>query len=158
VILARPLHPSIVNFEGIECWCAGAASAIADLLMALGRALGGSAAIQISVYAATALLSNIVANNAAAALMFPIAISVAEAEGLDKDRMAFLLMLAASASFAVPFGYQTNLMVYGAGGYCFKDFVRFGGPLQVRMAGMSSQPYSQPCSTQSNVDRHPRTL
>lgn len=104
----------------------------------MGRAMGGSAAIQVSMYLATALLSNIVANNAAAALMFPIAISVAEQEGLNKDRMAFLLMLAASASFAVPFGYQTNLMVYGAGGYQFQDFVKFGGPLQVRSASYFS--------------------
>jgi di/tricarboxylate transporter len=69
--------------------------------------MGGDAAIQISMYVATALLSNVVANNAAAALMFPIAIRVAEQESIDKNRMAFLLMLAASASFAVPFGYQT---------------------------------------------------
>jgi di/tricarboxylate transporter len=64
--------------------------------------------------------------------MYPIAISVAIREGLREDLMAYLLMLAASASFAVPFGYQTNLMVYGAGGYRFKDFVKFGGPMQVR--------------------------
>lgn len=112
-------------------WFAGGAQAIADLMVSMGRAMGGSAAIQVSMYLATALLSNIVANNAAAALMFPIAINVANQEDLNKDRMAFLLMLAASASFAVPFGYQTNLMVFGAGGYSFNDFLKFGGPLQV---------------------------
>lgn len=110
----------------------GAAEAIADVLVSAGRAAGGSIAIQIAMYLATVLLSNIVANNAAAALMYPIAINVAKSENLDKRLMAYLLMLAASASFAVPFGYQTNLMVYGAGGYSFKDFLRFGGPLQVR--------------------------
>lgn len=101
------------------------------MLVSAGRAAGGSIAIQVAMYLATVLLSNIVANNAAAALMYPIAINVAKSEGLDKRLMAYLLMLAASASFAVPFGYQTNLMVYGAGGYSFKDFLRFGGPLQV---------------------------
>ena len=94
--------------------------------------MGGDAAIQVSVYVATVLLSNIVANNAAAALMYPIAASIAIDRGIDKNLMSYLLMLAASASFAVPFGYQTNLMVYGAGGYKFTDFVRFGGPMQVR--------------------------
>lgn len=112
--------------------CAGAATAIAHALAAAGRAAGGTVAIQVSMYLGTATLANIVSNNAAAALMYPIAISVAQDEGLDKPRTAYLLMLAASASFAVPFAYQTNLMVYGAGGYTFKDFLRFGGPLQVR--------------------------
>lgn len=118
---------------------AGAAEAIADLLVAGGRALGGGAAMQVAVYLATMLLSNVVANNAAAALMYPIAIGVAKAEGLRTDLMAYLLMLAASASFAVPFGYQTNLMVYGAGGYKFKDFVRFGGIMQARLSCCSSR-------------------
>lgn len=102
--------------------------------MKAGQGLGGGAAIQIAVYVATVLLSNVVANNAAAALMYPIAINVATSEDLRTDLMAYLLMLAASASFAVPFGYQTNLMVYGAGGYRFSDFVKFGGPMQVRAA------------------------
>lgn len=88
-------------------------------------------AIQVAMYLATVMLSNVVANNAAAALMYPIAINVATSEGIDKRLMAYLLMLAASASYAVPFGYQTNLMVYGVGGYAFKDFLRFGGPIQV---------------------------
>lgn len=116
----------------------GAAKAIADVLVAAGRAAGGSIFIQVAMYLATVLLSNIVANNAAAALMYPIAINVAKSEGLDKQLMAYLLMLAASASFAVPFGYQTNLMVYGAGGYSFRDFLRFGGPLQVCLSAHTS--------------------
>jgi Sodium:sulfate symporter transmembrane region len=111
---------------------AGAAKAIAKLLVSAGHGMGGGAAIHISVYVATVLLANVVANNAAAALMYPIAINVATTEGMRIDLMAYLLMLAASASFAVPFGYQTNLMVYGAGGYKFKDFLKFGGPMQVR--------------------------
>jgi di/tricarboxylate transporter len=103
---------------------ADASKAIADLLVAMGRAMGGPTAIQISMYVATMLLANMASYTAAATLMFPIAIKVAEQEGLDKNRMAFLLMLASSASFAVPFGYQTNLMVLGAGGYSFHDFVK----------------------------------
>ena len=116
---------------------AGAAEAIANLLVKGGRALGGGAAIQVAVYIATVLLSNVVANNASAALMYPIAINVAITEGMRTDLMAYLLMLAASASFAVPFAYQTNLMVYGAGGYKALDFLRFGGPMQVRLCSIS---------------------
>lgn len=117
---------------------AGAAAAIANALVTAGHAMGGPVAIQVALYLATVVLANIVSNNAAAALMYPIAVTIAEGEGLDKPRTAFLLMLAASASFAVPFAYQTNLMVYGAGGYTFRDFLRFGGPLQVR------QPHQPP--------------
>lgn len=113
---------------------AGAAASIASLLVSAGELAGGNASIQIAVYVATVLMSSVVANNAAAALMYPIAIKVAVQRGIRTDLMAFLLMLAASASFAVPFGYQTNLMVYGAGGYTFSDFFRFGGPLQVSLS------------------------
>lgn len=107
------------------------------MLVKAGDAMGGGAAIQVSVYAATVLLSNTVANNAAAALMFPVAANVAIQKGISVNLMSYLLMLAASASFAVPFGYQTNLMVYGAGGYKFGDFVRFGGPMQVRCSPLA---------------------
>ena len=57
----------------------------------------------------------IMANNAAAALMFPVAAATAEEQQMKIERVIFLLMLAASASFASPFGYQTNLMVFGPG-------------------------------------------
>jgi di/tricarboxylate transporter len=75
--------------------------------------------------------SQVVANNAAAALIFPIAMGAAEIEGVDLALMAYTLMLAASAAFMTPFGYQTNLMVMGPGGYSTKDFLVFGTPMQV---------------------------
>jgi hypothetical protein len=63
--------------------------------------------------------------------MFPIAAEAAEVQGESLMSVAFCVMLAASASFMSPFGYQTNLMVYGPGGYVFADFLRFGSPMQV---------------------------
>ena len=110
----------------------GVASAIADTLVDGGNAAGtGNAGILVAIYAATVFMCNVVGNNAAAALMYPIAAGAADQQGIDRDQMSFLLMLAASASFMSPFGYQTNLMVYGPGGYVFADFLRFGSPMQV---------------------------
>ena len=82
-----------------------------------------------AVYFATALISSFVTNNAAAALMFPIAIGAADTAGVDLKMMSYALMLGAS-DFSTPFGYQTNLMVYGPGGYkvrlhCFEYAARF---------------------------------
>lgn len=73
-----------------------------------------------AVYFATALISSFVTNNAAAALMFPIAIGAADTAGIDLKMMSYALMLGAS-DFSTPFGYQTNLMVYGPGGYKVRD-------------------------------------
>jgi di/tricarboxylate transporter len=69
-----------------------------------------------AVYFATALISSFVTNNAAATLMFPIAIGAADTAGIDLKMMSYCIMLGAS-DFSTPFGYQTNLMVYGPGGY-----------------------------------------
>src|SRR5690625_1596549 len=66
---------------------------------------------------------------AAAALMFPIAMSVAQGVGDDPVRFAIAIAIGASASFATPFGYQTNLMIYGPGGYTFRDYFVLGFPL-----------------------------
>ena len=110
----------------------GVAGTVAAKLVDLAELSGtGRAGLLVAVYFATFLISNVVTNNAAAALMFPIAAEAAERHGETLESISFLVMLAASASFMSPFGYQTNLMVYGPGGYVFKDFLRFGFPMQV---------------------------
>jgi K+/H+ antiporter YhaU regulatory subunit KhtT len=96
----------------------GVAGGIADGLVSLGQAVGiGDAGLFGAVYFATFLISNVVTNNAAAALLFPIAMDAAETTGADKQLMSYILMLGASASFMSPFGYTTNLLIYGPGGY-----------------------------------------
>ena len=110
----------------------GVAGIIAKTLVDLAEKSGtGDVGLLTAVYFATFLISNVVTNNAAAALMFPIAAEAAEKAGFDLMSISFIVMLAASASFMSPFGYQTNLMVYGPGGYVFADFLRFGVPMQV---------------------------
>ena len=80
---------------------------------------------------ATTLLTEIVTNNAAAALIFPVAIALAKSLGVDYMPFVIAIMVGASASFATPIGYQTNLMVYGPGGYRFTDFLRVGIPINL---------------------------
>ena len=110
----------------------GVAGGIANFLVAIGTGLGiGAAGLFGAVYFATFLISNVVTNNAAAALIFPIAMDAAEQTGTDVTLMSYCIMLAASASFMSPFGYQTNLMVYGPGGYKCKDFLWMGTPMQI---------------------------
>jgi len=105
----------------------GAAGVLADGIV--GLAGGNPWATLVLVFVATALLSAVATNNVAAVLAFPIALSAAGYMGLDVMPFAITIMVAASASFATPIGYQTNLMVYNAGGYRFADFVRIGLPL-----------------------------
>jgi len=77
------------------------------------------------------VLSAVVTNNAAAVLMFPVALATADRLGANVLPFAIVLMAGASASFATPLGYQTNLMVYGPGRYRFVDFLRIGVPLSI---------------------------
>ncbi|MEZ5572569.1 MAG: SLC13 family permease [Halioglobus sp.] len=139
--------------------CTSAASARASVdwsvLVMIGASLGLGSALEVSgaaraiaasglqlvgdnpwlallvIYGLTTLLTEIITNNAAAVLMFPIAQSAAQS--LDVSFWPFIvcLMMAASASFATPIGYQTNLMVYGPGGYHFADYLRIGVPLNI---------------------------
>jgi K+/H+ antiporter YhaU regulatory subunit KhtT len=81
------------------------------------------------VFAITALLTNIMSNNAAAALIFPIAIGFAREHGYGSMPFAVVVAVAASAAFMTPVGYQTNMMVTGPGGYTWSDFFRLGAPL-----------------------------
>ncbi|MBN1296976.1 SLC13 family permease [bacterium] len=105
----------------------GVASALAISLLNLA---GGHPWIALAIlYTVTGLFTAIITNNATAALVFPVAMNTAER--LEVNPMPFIvcIMLAASASFATPIGYQTNLMVYGPGGYRFSDYMRIGLPL-----------------------------
>ena len=105
----------------------GAAGVLAEGI--IGLAGGSPWATLVLVFTATALLTAIATNNVAALLAFPIALSAAHHMNVDVMPFAITIMVAASASFATPIGYQTNLMVYNAGGYRFTDFVRIGLPL-----------------------------
>ena len=105
----------------------GAAGVLADSIISLAG--GNPWATLVLVFIATALLTAIATNNVAAVLAFPIALSAAHHMNVDVMPFAITIMVAASASFATPIGYQTNLMVYNAGGYRFADFVRIGLPL-----------------------------
>ncbi len=105
----------------------GAAGVLADGI--IGLAGGNPWTTLVLVFTATALLTAVATNNVAAVLAFPIALSAAHHMNVDVMPFAITIMVAASASFATPIGYQTNLMVYNAGGYRFVDFVRIGVPL-----------------------------
>lgn len=84
-----------------------------------------------AIFIITSILTNFMTNNAAAAIIFPITFAAAQHIHADPRPFVIALAIAASASFATPISYQTNLMVYGPGGYTFKDFLRIGLPLQL---------------------------
>ncbi len=110
----------------------GLAGVIGELIVS--AAVGSPWIALALVYVATMLTTEFVTNNTAAVLMFPIAL--ATATQVDASPMPFViaLMIAASCGFATPVGYQTNLMVYGPGGYRFSDYLRFGIPLSMLLA------------------------
>lgn len=89
----------------------------------------------LTVYLATLLLTLLITNNAAAALMVPLTLAMAGELGVDARPLLLAVVMAASASYATPVGYQTNLMVYGPGGYRFGDYLRLGMPLHL-VAGL----------------------
>jgi di/tricarboxylate transporter len=85
----------------------------------------------VIVYLMTVLLTEFVTNNAAAALMFPFAYGLVTAMQLPIMPFALAVAFAASASFISPYGYQTNLIVFGASNYKFSDFVKIGVPISI---------------------------
>ncbi len=108
----------------------GAAGMIATFLVESGAQIG-PVGVLAAVYLATSILTEVISNAAAVALVFPIALEAAKQFGVDARPFAIAITAAASSSFAAPIGYQTNLMVYGPGGYRFADFLKIGIPLKL---------------------------
>ncbi|MFY0309573.1 SLC13 family permease [Leisingera sp. D0M16] len=126
-------------------------------MLAIGAALESSGAVSLivnaiapalsmlppfllvwAVYLLTSVLTELVSNNAVAVVVTPIAIGLAQAMGVDPRPLVVAVMVAASASFATPIGYQTNTLVYGPGGYKFTDFLRVGIPLNLTVGMLAS--------------------
>jgi di/tricarboxylate transporter len=108
----------------------GLAATLADGLVG-AFATFGDRGVLAGVVIATVILTAVVSNNAAALLMFPIAVAAASATGIQDRGFAVAVAVAASVDFLTPIGYQTNTMVYGPGGYRFGDYARLGAPLTV---------------------------
>ncbi|NSX55086.1 SLC13 family permease [Sulfitobacter sp. 1151] len=126
-------------------------------MLAIGAALEASGAVRLiveaiapylstlppflivwAIYLLTSVLTELVSNNAVAVVVTPIAIGLATAIGIDPRPLVVAVMVAASASFATPIGYQTNMLVYGPGGYKFSDFLKFGIPLNLSVGLLAS--------------------
>lgn len=126
-------------------------------MLAIGAGLQSSGAVQMiadavapmllglppffvvwAIYLLTSVLTELVSNNAVAVVVTPIAIGLATALGIDPRPLVVAVMVAASASFATPIGYQTNMMVYGPGGYKFSDFLKVGIPLNLSVGLLAS--------------------
>lgn len=106
----------------------GAAEAIAGLLIKTGRFLGPVAALT-ALFLTTTILTSVISNAAAVAIAFPVAMSMAAQLTLPSTPFFVTIAFAASGDFITPIGYQTNLMIYGPGGYTFRDFAKVGIPL-----------------------------
>ena len=126
-------------------------------MLAIGAALEASGAVKLiveavapfvallpgalivwAIYLLTSVLTEMVSNNAVAVVVTPIAIGLADAMGIDARPLVVAVMVAASASFATPIGYQTNMLVYGPGGYKFTDFMKVGIPLNLSIGLLAS--------------------
>ena len=118
---------------GIALEASGAAGLLADAVVAASTFLSPLVLVGV-FYVVTALLTNVISNNASVVLMIPVAIRTAEMLGANPLSFAMAVTFAASTAFMTPVGYQTNLFVYGPGGYKFTDYVRVGAPLQAAFA------------------------
>ena len=117
---------------GLAMEKSGAASVLVGHLAEVTAGFGPIAVLAV-LYLVTSFLTEIMSNNAAAILLTPIAIGLGAQLGIDPRPFVVAVMFAASASFATPIGYQTNTLVYSAGGYRFSDFLKIGVPLNLVM-------------------------
>ncbi len=117
-----------------------ATGAVAMIVDAIAPGLGALPpwAIVWAIYLLTSVLTELVTNNAVAVVVTPIAIGLAGALGVDPRPLVIAVMVAASAAFSTPIGYQTNMLVYGPGGYKFTDFLKVGVPLNLSIGLLAS--------------------
>lgn len=132
----RGLRPEILLLiagmvvVGLALDVTGLAALATNGLVALVRNLGPLSALAL-LYGVTLLLTELLSNAAVAVLLTPVAVALAESLGVSPRPFLVAVMLAASAAFATPFGYQTNVLVYEMGRYSYMDFVRIGVPLNL---------------------------
>jgi di/tricarboxylate transporter len=157
VAVAVVLVTRCVDAEEAFSYVDGRLLALIFSMLAVGAALEASGAVQLivtavapilkalpvfliiwAIYLLTSLLTELVSNNAVAVVVTPIAIGLAAELGFDPRPFVIAVMVAASASFATPIGYQTNMLVYGPGGYRFSDFLRVGIPLNLSIGVLAS--------------------
>lgn len=157
VAMAVVLMTGCIDSDEAFSFVDGRLLALIFAMLAIGAALDSSGAVELlvgavaplletlppfllvwAIYLLTSVLTELVSNNAVAVVVTPIAIGLAEAMGIDPRPLVVAIMIAASASFATPIGYQTNMMVYGPGGYKFTDFLRVGIPLNLSVGLLAS--------------------
>ncbi|QPH56226.1 SLC13 family permease [Pontivivens ytuae] len=117
-----------------------AAGSVDLIAMALAPALADLPPVLLvwAIFLMTSVLTELVSNNAVAVVVTPVAVGLAAELGVDPRPLVIAVMVAASASFATPIGYQTNTLVYGPGGYRFTDFIKVGAPLNITLGLVSA--------------------
>ncbi|EBA16558.1 trkA domain protein [Roseobacter sp. SK209-2-6] len=157
VAVAMVLITRCIDADEAFSFVDGRLLALIFSMLAIGAALEDSGAVSLiaeaiapqlrglppfflvwSIYLLTSVLTELVSNNAVAVVVTPIAVGLAQAMGVDPRPLVVAVMVAASASFATPIGYQTNMLVYGPGGYKFSDFMRVGIPLNISVGLLAS--------------------
>jgi di/tricarboxylate transporter len=157
VAVAVVLVTGCIDAEEAFSFVEGRLLALIFAMLAIGAALQASGAVELivdaiaptlqtlppflvvwTIYLLTSVLTELVSNNAVAVVVTPIAIGLGQAMGIDPRGLVVAVMIAASASFATPIGYQTNTLVYGPGGYRFTDFLRVGIPLNLSVGLLAS--------------------
>ncbi len=155
--VAAVLFTKCIDAEEAFSFVDGRLLSLIFAMLAVGTALQASGAVSLivetlapymmnlppffiiwGIYLLTSVLTELVSNNAVAVVVTPIAIGLAAAVGLDARPLVVAVMVAASASFATPIGYQTNMLVYGPGGYKFTDFMKVGIPLNLSIGILAS--------------------
>ncbi len=132
----RGLRPEILLLiagmvvVGLSLEVTGLAASATNALISAVKALGPLTALAL-LYGATLFLTEILSNAAVAVLLTPVAVALAESLGVSPRPFLVAIMMAASAAFATPFGYQTNVLVYQMGRYTYLDFVKIGVPLNL---------------------------